>query len=158
MSNNNKKGKSGERAVVKLLNERFTIQCQELGCFARTIGSGNRWSQTDCLSKQASESLAGDLITPDSFKYCIENKCGYKSISIHDIFAGSKLLDGFLVQAITDAQRINKLPLLIWKSDYKPYIVGVKELINSKISILYNDWYIYSLTDWLAQEDKQFFS
>jgi len=158
MSNNNKKGKSGERALAKLLNERFKVYTQTLGCFARTIGSGNRWSQTACLSKEATESLAGDLITPKTFKYCIENKCGYKSISIHDIFAGSKQLDNFLFQAITDAQRIDKLPVLIWKSDYKPYIAAVKQSIDSKISISYNSWYIYSLNDWLSQSDSIFFA
>ena len=106
------KGNRTERNVVKILNDRFGTG------FSRSIGSGNRWSQTNHLPKHAQDVFSGDLVVPQNFVFCIESKGGYNDIDVHGFFdSGNSQIDEFIKQAEQDAERCNRKPLLIWKKN-----------------------------------------
>ena len=58
-----KKGNRTELDLTKLLNNRFKTG------FSRSVGSGNRWSQTNHLPKHAQDIFSGDLVVPSGFKF-----------------------------------------------------------------------------------------
>lgn len=143
------KGKRGERSLIKELEKRFPNIP-----FSRTVGSGNRWSQAR-LTETAKQVFTGDIITPNSFKFCLEIKNGYDIINLERaIKKGNKLLDGFLIQAEKDGERVNKAPLLCWKRSYKPWITFLKDFPSD---LSYKNWYIVSLSKLFEQPDTFFF-
>jgi len=129
------KGKRGELALVKLLNERFDTQA-----FSRVVGSGNRWSQVECVSKD----YIGDIICPANFRFAIECKCGYQEVDTYAAIQGPvAALDSFLTQAEEDAKRSNRQPLLCWKKDRQSWLGFTKSNLleeNIEYQIKYRDW------------------
>ena len=73
--NGKKKGNRTELELTKILNKRFGTG------FSRSVGSGNRWSQTNHMPKHAQEIFSGDLIAPLGFKFVLESKGGYEPSS-----------------------------------------------------------------------------
>ena len=133
--NSKNKGKRGELALVKLLNERFNTHA-----FSRVVGSGNRWSQVECVSKD----YIGDIICPADFRFAIECKTGYIEVDIYVAAQGPiTLLDDFLEQAGDDAKRSGRQPLLCWKKDRQPWLGFVKSSLleeDFEYQIKYRDW------------------
>jgi hypothetical protein len=158
--NGNRKGKRTERELAKILTDRFGH------VFSRTLGSGNRWSQTT-LTGKANDVFSGDLVTPDNFAYVLECKGGYPKITMDGIFEnGNTELDGFLVQVSKDAHRTDKKPLLFWKKDFKPWIVFLKtkDLIEGcdtsifQYYLKYREWTAVLLDKLLELPDEFFYS
>lgn len=151
-----RKGNRTERNVVKVLNERFGTG------FSRSIGSGNRWSQTNHLPKHAQDVFSGDLVVPENFAFCIESKGGYDDIDVHGFFDdGNSQIDEFIKQAEQDALRCNRKPLLIWKKNRKPFLVFVRSCDlpsnNFKFFMNYKNYVILNLNDFLQLQDDFFF-
>lgn len=116
-----KKGNRVELAICKLFKKTWVDEL-----FSRSVGSGNRWSQTD-LTTTAKKVFSSDLVCPDNFKFSIEVKGGYSSVNITNALTkGNKTLDGFLHQASTDADRTNLQPMLCWKQDHKPWLCFIR--------------------------------
>lgn len=173
--NSGRKGKSGERGVVKILNNRFESylkQNPKAGSFSRSVGSGNRWSQTSVLPKHAQDTFTGDLVCPEGFKFVLECKTGYNDVDLFTCF-GEKCteLDVFIGQVKNDSIRAEKIPMLIWKKDRKEHVAFlsikdidcdqcVKDCFNKKIQSLlfYKDWIGLNLDYILSFEDSFFFN
>lgn len=158
--NSGTKGKGGERELVHLLNERFSLilsQNPNWGKFSRSVGSGNRFSQAN-LSLSATKVFSGDLIC-ENFKFVIESKAGY-DIDLNTLFSkkGNKEIDSFLSQVSKDSERSKKRPLLIWKKDRKPRLAFLKEdLSNFDCFMRYKGWSIVALDELLTKKQDEFF-
>jgi hypothetical protein len=152
--NGKRKGNRTELELTKILNKRFGTQD-----FSRSIGSGNRWSQAH-LPEHAREVFSGDLIVPKNFKFALESKGGYDGIDINSIFLkGSNELDGFLDQALKDAKRCNRKPMMCWKRKRKPWLVGIltQDLKDEfKYQLKYGKWSILALEELLKLDDEFF--
>ena len=154
--NGKKKGSRVERELSKILNKRF--DCED---FSRSVGSGNRWGQVNHLPKHARDVFSGDLIVPSNFKFCLESKGGYDGIDLNGVFShGSSELDNFLEQAVSDAARCGRKPMLCWKRTRKSWLAFVKTAeisdLNFKYSLKYRDWTAVLLDDLLELGDEFF--
>jgi hypothetical protein len=155
--NSKKKGNRNELEFAKILTKRFNKG------FSRSVGSGNRWSQTAFLPKHAQKVFSSDLVVPKNFKFALEVKGGYNGIDLNSIFVrGNSDLDKFLVQAFKDAKRAGKRPLLAWKKDRKPWLVFIlskdAQNLDFKYMLTYNKWTAVALDDFLKLEDSFFFN
>lgn len=155
--NSKKKGNRNELEFAKILTKRFNKG------FSRSVGSGNRWSQTAFLPKHAQKVFSSDLVVPKNFKFCLEVKGGYNGIDLNSIFLrGNSDLDKFLVQAYKDAKRAGKKPLLAWKKDRKPWLVFIlnrdAQDLDFKYKLVYNKWSAVALDEFLKLSDDFFFN
>jgi Holliday junction resolvase len=155
--NSKKKGNRTELELAKILTKRFKKG------FSRSVGSGNRWSQTAYLPKHAQDVFSSDLVVPIDFKFSLEVKGGYDGIDLNSIFSrGNSDLNKFLVQAFRDAKRCNKKPMLAWKRARKPWLVFIlkRDLkdYNFTYSLNYNKWVAIALDEFIKLDDSFFFS
>jgi len=167
--NSSRKGKRGENLAGKVLKERFDFE------FSRTLGSGNRWSQTAYLPKHASETFTGDLVCPENFAWVVEAKDGYDDdIILHNILAKGKTnaeLEDWIEEVKAESERSGRKPLICWKRKRMPWfgIVRVNDIegwfkpsIFPAYSMQYEDkegvrWLITQLSTILALPDDFFF-
>lgn len=160
------KGKSAERAIVHILNERFDALLSShpaWGKFSRSVGSGNRWGQNVDLPKHAKDTFSGDLCVPQNFKWVIESKKGYNDIDLVSAFGGKcSGLDEFIEQVVADAERCGRHPMLLWKKDRKSILAVIKKFwlgppVEFKIHMIYNDWIIVSFDELIKIMPDAFF-
>ncbi|RTK95651.1 MAG: hypothetical protein EKK64_06230, partial [Neisseriaceae bacterium] len=134
-----KKGNRTELDLTKVLNARFKSG------FSRSVGSGNRWSQT-VLPKHAQDIFSGDLVVPQGFKFVIESKGGYDDVDLSNIFLkGNNVIDSFLKQVTSDSKRCDRKPLLCWKKTRKPWLAFIltkdlPEEDNFQYTLRYRNW------------------
>ena len=145
--NSKRKGNAAELELAKILTKRFDLPFARVG-----VSSGARPKQVK-LDGKATETLTGDLIVPDNFRFSVE--CKAVNVNV-DLLAPSALLDKFLDQAAFDAATIGKLPLLCWKRNHKGWIaaVPINEIESSgtdgsRIPIPYYSRYIGNNASWL---------
>ena len=121
--NGNRKGKSVERNLCKLLNDFFGQDAN----FSRSVGSGNRWSQAN-LSDQAKQVYSGDICVPEGFKWVIESKGGYEDDMDFSNAADGSLpqLNKFIEQVNRDAEFTGRNPIICWKRNRKQWLSFVK--------------------------------
>ena len=156
--NSKRKGNRNELDLAKIFTKRFKKG------FSRSVGSGNRWSQTAFLPKHAQKVFSSDLVVPLNFKFSLESKGGYDGIDLNSVFLrGNSDLDKFLMQAYKDAKKCDKRPLLAWKRSRKPWLVFVlsKDIdevsLDFKYKLIYNTWTALALDEFLKLEDNYFF-
>ena len=113
--NSKAKGGAFERKIANLLNEQF-----ETKEFNRTPGSG-AFATTHQLPSHIT--VAGDLITPKKFKFCIECKKGYNDQTIYSLLDYNSKIWQFVEQCEKDAKKMNKVPMIIYKQDRKDILV-----------------------------------
>ncbi len=113
--NSKAKGGAFERQIAKMLNEQF-----ETKEFNRTPGSG-AFATTHELPEHIT--VAGDLITPLNFKFCIECKKGYNDQTIYSLLDYNSKIWQFIEQCEKDAKKMNKVPMIIYKQDRKDILV-----------------------------------
>ena len=113
--NSKAKGGAFERQIAKMLNEQF-----ETKEFNRTPGSG-AFATTHELPEHIT--VAGDLITPLNFKFCIECKKGYNDQTIFSLLDYNSKIWQFIEQCEKDAKKMNKVPMIIYKQDRKDILV-----------------------------------
>jgi hypothetical protein len=160
--NSSVKGKVNEREVVKILNKRFNLiltKNPSWGMFARSMGSGNRFSQV-CLSYNAKQVFSSDISCPPSFKFTIESKAGY-DIDLCSAFSGNKELDSFLKQASEDGEKSNRFPMVLWKKNRRPRLAFVQTNILIKkpdYHMTYREWTALLFENLLLEEDNFFFN
>lgn len=122
------KGGNFEREIAKFLSCWMGGNKKDLWIW-RSPGSGS--VATVGLYKDAT----GDLVAinenakPLMNYFSIELKCGYPDASFDNIFKNNKNddLKNFWDQCTRDAIKANKQPLLIFKKDRFPIIVGISE-------------------------------
>lgn len=166
--NSGRKGKSGEREIVKILNSRFEKYLSSQpnsGSFSRSVGSGNRWSQAANMPKHAQDTFTGDLVCPENFKYVLECKTGYNDVDLISCFSNKCAeLDAFLKQVTDDSIRSKRLPMLIWKKNRKELVCFIKQTnidlskIENQNRLFYKDWVCLSFEFLLSFEDNFFFN
>ena len=159
--NSKAKGGAFERKIATLLNEQFKTKE-----FNRTPGSG-AFATTHLLPKHIT--VAGDIITPLNFKFCIECKKGYNDQSIYSLLDYNSKIWEFIEQSEKDAKKLKKVPMIIYKQDRKdtlvitykdmfttmiPSITIFKDNINTLISHTYS---IYKLKDILNDRIENWF-
>lgn len=119
MVNSKKKGNRGEREVVKLLKDWWG------GNFMRNLESG---ATSTLLEGMAPDDvvgrLAGDIMTPLDFPFCIEVKT-YASIDIWGVVRSptNNQIATWWRQCKNDAARAKKAPMLFMKEDRKKWHV-----------------------------------
>ena len=113
--NSKAKGGAFERKIANLLNEQFGTKE-----FNRTPGSG-AFATTHELP--AHITVAGDLITPLKFKFCIECKKGYNDQTIHSLLDYNSKIWQFVEQCEKDAKKMKKVPMIIYKQDRRDTLV-----------------------------------
>lgn len=170
------KGASFERKIAKL----FTKWFQEnnlVGEFYRTPASGGlRWQKRD--------DVIGDLCTPEGFISTIECKCA-ESWKFRELFQKTvakkskhspSILGEYWYQSCSEAERANKLPILVFtKNHYPDYImfsgmnnnvaslygsrfasVGVTKYFETPEYLPYMEWaYILKLEDFMNIVDPK---
>ena len=155
--NSKRKGNTNERALCKLFSTRFGLP------FSRVPTSGARGKQVQ-LSAEVAEIMAGDIVCPPDFRFCIE--CKSHNVNI-DFFESSRLWDGFLDQVEEDARNVDKIPMLCWKRPRKSWLVCIPHASGHCYNIdyylyllpyymIYNGWIICKLEDLLAIEARGF--
>ena len=149
------KGKRVERELVAILNKKFGEG------FSRSVGSGNRWGQVKNLPKHAQDTLTGDLCCPEGFKFVCESKGGYSKIDLNSALEhGSADLDSFLDQVEQDAKRCDRIPLLFWRRDRKPWLVfcPTKHMEGDyKYKFIYGEYTCVPLREFLKLPESFFF-
>ena len=113
--NSKTKGGAFERKIANLLNEQF-----ETKEFNRTPGSG-AFATTHLLPEHIT--VAGDLITPKNFKFCIECKKGYNDQTIYSLLDYNSKIWDFIKQCEKDAKKMKKVPMIIYKQDRRDILV-----------------------------------
>jgi hypothetical protein len=145
--NSRTKGSSFERKIAKLFNDHFNTKE-----FSRSPGSG-AFATTHTLPDHLQ--IYGDLITPQSFKFCIECKKGYNKENIYSLLDNSSVLWGFIKQCEKDSQKCNKLPLVLFQQDRRPIMAitwnNIFDAFIPHITIgIGIEYAIYKLEDLLA--------
>ena len=158
--NGNRKGKSVERQLAKLLNEHFKTDE-----FNRNPGSGNRIYHV-ALSKNAQQVYSGDLSVPEGFKWVLECKGGYEDDMEFSNAVDGKLsqLDKFIEQVSHDADYCGRMPIICWKRNRKPWLACIKlaDYPFSNIDIVfknrlhYGEWFVAPLELLLKETDYKF--
>lgn len=150
--NSRAKGSTFERKIATDLNKRFNTKE-----FSRTPGSG-AFASTHALPEHLQ--IHGDLITPANFRYCIECKKGYNDEDLYSLFNHKSTFWGFIEQAVKDAGRSGKEPMLIFKQDRREILAVVPSntlfISNNYVSIHKENkqYNIYYLKDLLLEEDS----
>jgi Holliday junction resolvase len=149
--NSKKKGNSFELKIAKMLSKTLNVK------FTRTPNSGAFGTTHE------TQSLMGDIICPDNFKFVIECKVGY-GLDFMSIFKKSKdrsFLLSFFVQVERDAQSKNKEPMVIYKKNNKPEWVFIHQEFLKEIPlneyILIKGFIGFELEKLLNLVDKEFF-
>ena len=115
--NSRSKGNAFERKICSMLNHRF-----KSAEFSRSPGSG-AFATSHTLP--AHLQIYGDLITPLNFKYCIECKKGYNNLNLYSLYNHSSEIWKFIEQSEKDAEKCNKIPMVIFKQDRHPILTIV---------------------------------
>tara|TARA_A100001515_G_scaffold2396_2_gene2424 strand:+ start:1440 stop:1973 length:534 start_codon:yes stop_codon:yes gene_type:complete len=160
--NSKAKGGAFERQIAKMLNEQFDTKE-----FSRTPGSG-AFATTHQLPEHIT--VAGDLITPLNFKFCIECKKGYNDQTIYSLLDYNSKIWQFIEQCERDAKKMNKVPMIIYKQDRKDILViTYKDMFTTmipSITIFKDDverltninYSIYKLKDIIADYREKWFN
>ena len=132
------KGSEFERYVCKYLTEWLTGKKAPYA-FWRSPSSG-----AIATISPINKDLSGDIIglIPEAEAICsiysIETKTGYPKTDFWQLFKTIKNFDirDFWAQCVNDANRANKLPMLIYRKKGKKIIVGIRDEERLKLSTL----------------------
>jgi len=159
--NSKAKGGAFERQMANMLNEQFQTKD-----FNRTPGSG-AFATTHQLPEHIT--VAGDLITPLNFKFCIECKKGYNNQTIYSLLDYNSKIWDFIEQCEKDAKKMKKVPMIIYKQDrrdtlvitnkdmFSPMIPSITIFKDNKESLSCNTYSIYKLKEVLTDYNTKWF-
>ena len=146
--NSRRKGNAFEREVAKLFNTRFNTKD-----FCRSPGSG-AFATTHELPQHIK--VHGDLITPENFKFILECKSGY-DVTFEDVFKPKSDLYKFVEQARRDAKRADRDWLVVYKKTrHKPFVITSKPYKLHTMVVVNNEYFIYTLADFLSLDVVNF--
>lgn len=157
--NAKKKGNNGELELVHILNERFGDRT-----FARSVSSGaytggmNR-SRADSLTEEQALVFSGDIRVPKNFKFTIEHK-SYANFDFWWLFGEKSTLFSWYAQSESDAEAVNKKPLLVVKINNHKRIcfVNLEDIPKgANIIFAHNGKGCFNLEDFLNLKDEYFF-
>lgn len=131
--NSKSKGSNYERQVCKLLSK-WIQGTEKPYLFWREALSGGI-ATIDELNKD----MTGDIkpIVPEIMEwwpFSVECKIGYPKTSFWQLWNNSKFgIEEFWKQACYDADRANKLPMLIYRKKGRRQIIGIDKYIQEKL-------------------------
>jgi hypothetical protein len=160
--NSKKKGNTFERKMAKELSERFAEHTGKTASFRRNIDSGSFFGGTNQKRMEdhdLDKAEFGDVVCPTSFRFSLECKHYKTAPTFSQMLSGScKLLDEWIEKAEQDAENSGRLPCIIMKFNNVRESVMVKELPPGiKPVMLYGDYVIITLAEFLAQSTEWFF-
>ncbi len=134
MANSSSKGHGFEREVAKRISQWISGNKDTPYLIYRTSNSGATFTVNSRKGK-GHESMTGDLTAIDESakfftdKISIECKTGYKTANIFSTFKGAKndILRGFWEQATSDANKVGKEPMLVFKPLGNKWLMGLTE-------------------------------
>jgi hypothetical protein len=137
--NSKRKGNKNELRLAKMISAWTGSE------FTRVPQSGGlRWSNT--------QNICGDIISTSPtfvFPFVIETK-HYKDIPLKGSLRANSIVYKFWKQVCRDAERANRLPMLILRANYwKDYVIFLDENI---VVPLKPDYYGYSITGYHSSE------
>lgn len=160
--NGKQKGNSFERDISNKLSKRFEKHTGLEKAFRRNADSGSFFGAKNFYRTKTHDldnACFGDIMTPKEFVYTIECK-NYKTAPTMSLILKGKVKqwDEWLQQANHDADNAGKKPLLIMKYNGTSTCIMTKEIF-SEINpyIIYNEYKIYLLDDFLKLPDNHFF-
>jgi len=110
-----RKGKTFERSICDDLTKRFGGVFRRVPTSGAMVGGMNRFKYAE-INEAAKMTLAGDIITPTEFPFCIECKNYYDSPKLHNLLSiGDKELDGWISQAKGESEFVKKDWVIIFK-------------------------------------------
>lgn len=110
-----RKGKTFERSICDDLAKRFGGVFRRVPTSGAMVGGMNRLKYAD-INEAAKLTLAGDVICPLDFPFCIEAKNYYDSPKLHNLLSiGDKELDGWITQAKSESEFVRKDWIIIFK-------------------------------------------
>lgn len=156
--NSKKKGNAFENQVCHILRERFNDE------FSRVPASGAiATTRKDHLEENAMLVLAGDIITPEDFKFCIECK-SRKEFSFWELLGDAKNIEwqDWWEQCYEDAQKCNRLELVIVKYNNRKLLAFLRYsyqdlMLQHGIKFATYDGFIVVLLDKLLELNREFF-
>ena len=161
--NGKNKGSNYERKIANLLSERFRDQTGLESSFRRNPDSGSYFggqNQKRTETHNLESAAFGDLICPKAFEFSIECKNyktapSFKSILLQD----NPQLDKWLSQASQDAANSAKKMALVIKFNLVPdFVVLDHKPISINSPMIYKNFFIVTLIDWLTLPDHYFFT
>lgn len=157
--NSKSKGNTYERKMAKVLSDRFARHLGLENGFVRNVDSGSYFgasNQTRLKSHILDNARFGDIVAPPNFKFVIECK-HYKAAPSFTMMVKQecKLFDGWIQQAQRDANNAGKRMAIIAKFNNVPDFVISDDQRNAFSR--YNQFWMISLSDWLAKADHDFF-
>jgi hypothetical protein len=157
MINGQKKGKSFERDLSKILNENFGGGFQRVPQSGASYGGLNR-SRSVGMSQETINVLTGDIICPKSFPFSVEAK-NYKDLQVLQVLTGTcRQLDEWIEQSTQEAVLSMRNPLIVFKLKNKGIFVCLNyDLIkdfNLDNYIKYKNFAIISLEKFLELKNS----
>ena len=169
------KGDNYERIISKKLSI-WLSKGENDDLFWRTQGSGSRHT-TRYKKNLTLEGQSGDVasvrsgVSEEFLKvFCVEIKF-YKDINLWGIVTKSKVgLLGFWKQADEQAKRVNKMPILIVKQNYKPALLISNKIFNKllikkfklkpelEVNLVHQKIFVWRLENILDINPKKFIS
>jgi len=135
MSNGKAKGSGYERDICKMLTMWLTGKDKPY-VWWRSPSSGALATIT-----AQNPNLTGDIISvlPEgnflTDRFSIEIKTGYPKSSFNKFFSNAKNneIEMFWKQAVNDASKSNKEPMMIYKKDRKEPLIFLREVVKNKL-------------------------
>lgn len=143
MVNGKNKGSTFERDIAKVFEEKLGIQFRRTPQSGAYVGGQNKGS---FLREDVTEILAGDLIAGDEdFPFCVECKNYDNEPKLHHLLQGSSLtFNEWIAQATTDADMINKIPMLVFKIKRKGTFIAVPQIPEIDLDMTDADYLCYN--------------
>ena len=126
------KGSSWERTIAQRLTDQTGLEFRRVPGSGAWMGGQNRQKNMNVLSG-AQEALSGDIMGPDGWPFSIECKNTAAFPRFHLMLENKDTqVDAFLLEAMTDAYHVEKIPLLALKKTRRgefmmfPRFLGLK--------------------------------
>ena len=122
--NSSNKGRTFEREICKILAENFGGEYRRVPMSGGFMGGANRLRNKE-VRQDAKDILSGDIICPDDFPFSVECK-HHKEIRWTE-------LNKYWIKIKEEANKMKRIPLLIYRENRKPIMVMSLGNINGKL-------------------------
>lgn len=159
--NGKSKGSAFERKIANSLSARFEPRLGIKQGFRRNPDSGSFFGGSNKARTETHSldyAVFGDLICPKDFAYSVECKHYKKPPSFQSwLNQAVTQWDQWLAQAQQDADASKRKMVLVVKYNNVDEMVFLCEPLAGKYHGRYKQYYVHTLSDWMAQSDDAFF-
>jgi len=153
--NSKKKGNRGELECVKILTENLGEGFARVPSSGAWGGGQNRELREN-MSYEQKLTLVADIMAPPNFNFVLEHKF-YEEASFWDLFNESSNLNEWIKQVSSDADFVEKDPMLIVKFNRHKRIVFIREKYNDYI-FEWKGWFCFNFQTLLDRDRSFWFS